>query len=83
MVDYAVSVGIDAATALSLVCKTFEGSAEMLRSSGDTPEQLIEKVCSKGGTTIEAMNVLKEKKVPEAIIEAMGACTRRAEELGR
>lgn len=83
MVDYAASVGIDGATALSLVCKTFEGSAEMLRSSGDTPEQLIEKVCSKGGTTIEAMNVLRDSKVPEAIIGAMAACTRRAEELGR
>lgn len=83
MVDYAVSVGIDAQTALRLVCKTFEGSAEMLRSSGDTPEQLITKVCSKGGTTIEAMNVLKERDVPQAIIDAMAACTARAEELGR
>ncbi len=83
MVDYAVSVGIDAATALRLVCKTFEGSAEMLRSSGDTPEQLIEKVCSKGGTTIEAMNVLNEREVPKAIADAMAACTKRAEELGK
>lgn len=83
MTDYAVSVGIDRETALKLVCKTFEGSAEMLRSGTDTPEQLIEKVCSKGGTTIEAMKVLEEKKVPEIIAEAMAACTRRAEELGK
>ncbi len=83
MTDYAVSVGIDAQTALKLVCKTFEGSAEMLRSSGDTPEQLIEKVCSKGGTTIEAMNVLKDRNVPQAIMDAMAACTKRAEELGK
>lgn len=83
MVDYAASVGIDPSTALRLVCKTFEGSAEMLRSSGDTPEELIAKVCSKGGTTIEAMTVLRERQVPEAIMEAMAACTRRAEELGK
>lgn len=83
MVDYAASVGIDSQTALSLVCKTFEGSAEMLRSSGDTPEQLIQKVCSKGGTTIEAMNVLRDRQVPEAIVDAMAACTKRAEELGK
>ena len=83
MTDYAVSVGIDRDTALRLVCKTFEGSAEMLRSGTDTPEQLIEKVCSKGGTTIEAMKILEEKKVPEIISEAMAACTRRAEELGK
>lgn len=83
MVDYAVSVGIDRDTALSLVCKTFEGSAEMLRSSGDTPEKLIEKVSSKGGTTIEAMKVLNEREVPKAIFDAMAACTKRAEELGK
>lgn len=83
MVDYAVSVGIDRGTALSLVCKTFEGSAEMLRSSGDTPEILIEKVSSKGGTTIEAMKILNEREVPKAIFDAMAACTKRAEELGK
>ncbi len=83
MVDYAVSVGIDSETALKLVCKTLEGSAEMLRSGKDTPEELIQKVCSKGGTTIEAMNVLYDKNVPQAINEAMAACTKRAEELSK
>ncbi len=83
MTDYAKSVGIDEQTALRLVCKTFEGSAEMLRSSGDTPDQLIQKVCSKGGTTIEAMNVLRERNVEQAIYDAMSACTKRAEELGK
>lgn len=83
MVDYAVSVGIDRETALSLVCKTFEGSAAMLRESGDSPETLIQKVSSKGGTTIEAMKVLNEREVPKAIFDAMDACTKRAEELGR
>ncbi len=83
MVDYAVSVGIDRETALSLVCKTFEGSAEMLRSSGDSPETLIQKVSSKGGTTIEAMKVLNDREVPKAIFDAMAACTARAEELGK
>ncbi len=83
MVDYAVSVGINREVALSLICKTFEGSAEMLRSSGDTPETLIKKVSSKGGTTIEAMKVLNEREVPKAIFDAMAACTKRAEELGK
>lgn len=82
MLDYAVSVGIDREAAMSLICKTFEGSAEMLRSSGDTPDTLIEKVSSKGGTTIEALKVLNERGVPQAISDAMAACTKRAEELG-
>ena len=83
MTDYAVSVGIDRDVALDLICQTFEGSAAMLRSSGDSPETLIQKVSSKGGTTIEAMKVLHEREVPQAIMDAMAACTRRAEELGR
>lgn len=82
MIDYAVSVGIERETALALVCQTMEGSAEMLRSSGDSPETLIEKVSSKGGTTIEALKVLNDCDVPQAIADAMAACTKRAGELG-
>lgn len=83
MTDYAVSVGIEKDTALKLVAQTFIGSAEMLISSGDTPDTLIQKVCSKGGTTIEAVNVLNENNVPQIIMNAMSACTKRAEELGK
>jgi len=83
MTDYAVSVGIDKDTALKLVAQTFIGSAEMLLSSGDDPDTLIQKVCSKGGTTIEAVNVLNENNVPQIIMDAMAACTKRAEELGK
>ena len=83
MTDYAVSVGIEKDTALKLVAQTFIGSAEMLLSSGDDPDTLIQKVCSKGGTTIEAVNVLNENNVPQTIMDAMAACTKRAEELGK
>ncbi len=83
MTDYAVSVGIEKEIALKLVAQTFIGSAEMLLSSGDDPDTLIKKVCSKGGTTIEAVNVLNENNVPQTIIDAMAACTKRAEELGK
>lgn len=83
MTDYAVSVGIDYDKALNLICATLEGSAAMLKESGDTPDVLIEKVSSKGGTTIEALNKLREHGFTEAIDDAMKACTKRAEELGK
>ena len=83
MADYAVSVGIDYDKALNLICATLEGSAAMLRESGDTPDVLIEKVSSKGGTTIEALNKLRDHGFTEAIDDAMKACTKRAEELGK
>lgn len=83
MVDYAKEVGIDSQKALRLVAKTLEGSAEMLINSGDTPDTLIKKVSSPGGTTIAALNTMNEMKFYDAIIEGMKSCTTRAEELGK
>lgn len=83
VVEYAESQGIDKNTALNLFCATLEGSAAMLLESGDDPDTLIGKVCSKGGTTIEAVNKLNENNFCGIIKEAMDACTKRAEELGK
>ncbi|MBQ1507156.1 MAG: pyrroline-5-carboxylate reductase [Ruminococcus sp.] len=83
MADYAQSKGIDYDKAMNLICATLEGSAAMLRESGDSADALIEKVSSKGGTTIAALEKLREHGFCEAIFDAMEACTKRAEELGR
>lgn len=83
MADYAKSCGIDYDKAMNLICATLEGSAEMLRNSGDDAETLIQKVSSKGGTTIAALNKLREYNFEEAVTEAMKACINRAEELGK
>lgn len=83
MADYAVSVGIDYDKAMNLICATLEGSAAMLRESGDSAEVLIQKVSSKGGTTIAALEKLREHGFTEAVNDAMKACTNRAEELGK
>ena len=83
MADYAQENGIAFDKALNLICATLEGSATMLRESGDTPDTLIQKVCSKGGTTIEAINTLNEYSFYDGIKKAMANCTKRAEELGR
>lgn len=83
MADYAQSQGIDYDSTMQLICATLEGSAAMLRESGDTPDELIAKVSSKGGTTIAALEKLREHGFYEAILDAMDACTKRAEELGK
>lgn len=83
MADYAQKQGIDYDKAMNLVCATLEGSAEMLRKSGDSADVLIEKVSSKGGTTIAALDKLNEHGFYEAVQDAMDACTKRAEELGK
>lgn len=83
IVDYAVSCGIDKDSALNLICATLEGSAEMMRSSGDDIDTLIKKVSSPGGTTIAALNSFAENNFTEIMNKAMTACTNRAEELGK
>ena len=83
MVDYAVNEGIDKDAAMKLVCATLKGSAEMLERSGDTPDELIRKVSSPGGTTLKALEKLDEKDFYNSVMEAMAACTKRAEELSK
>lgn len=83
MADYAKECGIDYNSALNLIAATLEGSAAMLKESGDDPDTLIKKVSSPGGTTIAALGALEEYKFYEGIKKAMTACTNRAEELGK
>ncbi len=79
MADYAQNNGIDYDKAMNLICATLEGSAAMLRESGDSADDLIKKVSSKGGTTIAALDKLKEHGFYETVQDAMNACT----ELGK
>lgn len=79
--DYADSIGLDHKKALELFSQTLIGSAEMLRSTDYDETQLIDMVCSKGGTTIEAVNTLRSTGFCESVTDAMKACIRRAEEL--
>ena len=78
-----VMQGIDEDIAASLVFQTILGSAYMLINSGETPQQLIDRVSSPGGTTIAALNSFKSNNFNKIIENAMLACTKRADELGK
>ena len=60
-----------------------KGSAKMLSQSGDTPEELIIKVSSPGGTTLKALEKFYDFGFEEIIKKGMRACTERANELGK
>lgn len=66
-----------------VVGQTLLGSAKLLVESGEPPQQLRRKVTSPGGTTQEACELLDDLGVMDAIIKAMHAARRRAEELGK
>ena len=78
----ALEQGLSEDGLIESICDMIIGSATMLKSGKDTPEELISKVASKGGTTEKALAMLDEYKFSDGIKEAMKACTARADELG-
>ena len=75
--------GLDGKALIETVCDMVIGSAELLKASDCSPEELMSRVASKGGTTEQALLCLDEKGFDEAISEAMLRCTKRADELGK
>ncbi|MEG0456659.1 MAG: pyrroline-5-carboxylate reductase [Oscillospiraceae bacterium] len=80
---YGASVGIDENIALKLFAQTLIGSGKMILQSTDSPKVLTEKVCSKGGTTIEAINSFKKDNLEQIFKNAMDKCIKRAYELSK
>lgn len=81
MAKFGADKGMDYDTALALAIQTMSGAAEMLRSSGKSPEELCRMVMSPGGTTVAAMNAFSEAGLDDAFSAGMQACLDRAEEL--
>ena len=79
----AAAQGLDENQLLDAVCDMVIGSAMLLKGSNNTPSELISRVASKGGTTEQALSKLDCGGFDTVIKEAMIACTRRADELGK
>ena len=67
---------------ISAICDVVIGSALLLKNSADSPAELCSRVASKGGTTEQALKKLDELGFEAVILQAMLACTKRANELG-
>lgn len=80
-IEAGVSRGIEESVCRRLCCNAIKGSADMLLSTKEDIEVLIENVCSKGGTTVAGLERLYEKDFQQAISECYEACAKRAEEL--
>ena len=57
--------------------------AEIMRCYGNTAVEIINMVSAPGGTTLKAMEALKEHGFYEGLWDAMDQCTKLADELGR
>ena len=68
----------------SLPMEDFQaGAAEMLLTSNKTPDELTAAVCSKGGSTIEGVTVLKNSEFEKIVCDCIKAAYKRNKELGK
>ncbi|MDE6597395.1 MAG: pyrroline-5-carboxylate reductase [Clostridia bacterium] len=81
LIDAGVKQGLSKNQAKILAVETVLGAAEMVERDEESISELIMRVCSKGGTTIEAVKVLEENKFRSIISDAVDACVKRAKEL--
>lgn len=83
LVKDAVEKGIDFDTAKTLITQTFIGASKIIQNSQIPIQEHIDKVCSKGGTTIEAINTMKNQNIEKIIKDANESCIKRAKEIGK
>jgi pyrroline-5-carboxylate reductase len=83
LIDAGVRQGLTRDEAETLAVQTVLGGAEMVQKREKPLSELIMNVCSKGGTTIEAVKVLEENNMRGIVSDAVDACVRRSKELSQ
>ena len=83
MTKAAVELGFTSSQADQIVRQTIIGSAAMLRTRSESPQDLRAAVTSKGGTTAAATAVLDEAQVIDTFVRALTAARDRGRELGK
>ena len=81
MIDAGVKVGLTYEESKILTYQTFVGATELSSTSQFDLDTLIDMVCSKGGTTIEAIKTFKENNADKIIEKAIEKCYSRSIEL--
>ncbi|HZL36333.1 MAG TPA: pyrroline-5-carboxylate reductase [Tepidisphaeraceae bacterium] len=82
MIAAGAALGLTHEQSRQLATRTAVGSARMLATSPDSPQELRRKVTSPGGTTEAAITSMETAGVGPAIVEAIKAAQRRGTELG-
>ncbi|MBQ8426488.1 MAG: pyrroline-5-carboxylate reductase [Clostridia bacterium] len=82
VVDAGIKHGLTEEDSKNLAVNTMVGAGKMVLDNPDKSlDDLINAVCSKGGTTIEAINVYRENNLDIITETAINACIKRAKEL--
>ena len=83
MIEGGMKGGLDFNQSKELAIATMIGASKMVDKSDENIDVLIDKVCSKGGTTIQAIDTFKRKQILEGIVEGIENCRKRSEELSK
>ena len=81
MINAGIKLGLSKEESTRLTYDTLVGSAIYAKESNISINELIDKVCSKGGTTIEAINIFRDNDIPEIIFKGIEACMNKSKEL--
>ncbi len=81
LADAAVADGMPRKMAYEFAAQAVYGSAKLMLETGMHPGELKDMVCSPGGTTIAAVQVLEEKGLRSSIIEASRACAAKSRQM--
>lgn len=83
MTDAGERMGLPREVAQRLAIATCTGAGVLAGQSDEPPAVLRERVTSKGGSTHEAIEVMRQRDLSGVIDEAMRACAARAREMGQ
>ena len=81
MADAGVKAGLPRDKAYKFAATSTMGSAKLMLDTGKHPGELKDMVCSPGGTTIEAVQVLEEMGLRAAVMDAVEACVEKTKRL--
>ena len=78
MIEGGMNGGLSYEESKQLALNTIIGAADLALNSEENLDTLVDKVCSKGGTTIEAVEVYKDKNLVEIVAEGVEACRKKS-----
>ena len=73
LADGGVKNGLRREDAIDIICQMVAGSANLVTETGLNPEELKDRVCSPGGTTIKGVAALEENGFRNSVIKAVDA----------
>ena len=83
LIEAGMKYGLTEEQATVLAGQSLVGAGKMILESGMKTEELVDGVCSPGGTTIEGVKVLRDEHLEDTMIRCVDACVKRSIEMGK